>query len=331
MRVLIAYGTRPEQIKLAPIRDALRASGVEVREFETVQSPDLLQNAKPSEVSWKGGLSIGISSVLQNLRLSIQSWRPDILIVQGDTATAFSCALGGWLEGVFVAHVEAGLRTYAEEPWPEEIFRQMISVLAEWHFAPDQIAADNLAREGFENGVFIVGNPVIDTLPPARPQILVTLHRRENWGERIEGALDALQAVAGHATQPTIVVIRHPNWKRWLSDNEDERWPDLHIRDPLPPARFRSWLNLSDVVVTDSGGLQEEAAYFGKPCLVLRTSTERVALAENGAITLVDPDQPSALRAELRLLLDRRSAYGTGGTGERIANILLPELEALNA
>jgi UDP-N-acetylglucosamine 2-epimerase (non-hydrolysing) len=357
--VVVAYGTRPERIKLAPVVDALRERGVDVVEWCSGQQRDLAGSSEHGmrKELWEAGLTCGIANCLDEFEKVVQRIRPACVIVQGDTATAFACAQAAFLARVPVAHVEAGLRTYASEPWPEEAFRRQIAAVATWHFCPDEIAANNVRSETcapmqylipkgtvttepiypgkiiFEtesnvwsiagnDNVHVVGNTAIDTLPPAAMRVLVTLHRRENWGARIERALDVL-----HEVDACVEVIQHPNWNSWMNSEPAERWPKLAFHPPTARERMLIRLRIVDLVVTDSGGLQEEAAHFGTPCLVLRTSTERTALERAGAVTLVHPDKPERLRAALDQALAKRRCYGDGSASEQIADILVRELE----
>ena len=262
---------------------------------------------------------------------------PHAVIVQGDTATAFACAQAAFLARVPVAHVEAGLRTYSDEPWPEEAFRRQIGAVARWHFAPDLDAAHNVISERESHrvvmtteeyraarGIFVVGNTVIDTLPDNTFKVLATLHRRENWGARIQNAIDELATFA-FAGNVFVRIIEHPNWSvQGLTKPAGPIYTP-----PLPREALLDEMRRADLIVTDSGGLQEEAAHFGIDTIVLRTSTERVALARTGAVELVDPDSPTSLRDALEAKLARRRCYGVGDSGKRIAEILVHELTRL--
>lgn len=338
-RIIVAYGTRPEAIKLAPVIDALRARGAEVVEWCSGQSSDLVGSVGGAMPGlWDTGLTTGVAGCIEEFGAYLAQPHVDAaaVVVQGDTATAFACAQAAFLAGVPVAHVEAGLRTYAAEPWPEEAFRRQIAAVARWHFCPDETAARNIAREQGEHervglhalpGVAVVGNPVIDTLPRRPFRVLATLHRRENWGERRQRALRTLIEF-GHCNEGVeVTILRHPNG---TTDYDAEMTPEeqkFWLRDPLPHDEMLRRIADADLVVTDSGGLQEEAAHFGIPCLVLRTSTERVALERSGAVTLVDPDCHSRLRNTLQDALERRFAYGRGDAGAQIAEILLATLD----
>lgn len=325
MKIALAYGTRPETLKFGPVADALRAKGAEVVVFDSVQSPDLT-GSTPSGIIWNDGLVRGIAGCMTSFRDWLRAQQPQAVLVQGDTATAFACALAAFLEGVPVGHVEAGLRTYASEPFPEEALRRMIAPLARWHFCPDLRSEENIWNEIGRNnhaGTFVTGNPIIDTLGRRPLCVLATLHRRENWGGRIGDALLALNQF-GREEGVCIRVVQHPNWSKAVSSLEGLSF--LTLLDPMSHEDMLEEMELSDLIVTDSGGLQEEAAYLGVPCLVLRTSTERTALVANGAVKLIDPDRPEDLRQELDLMLARRHAYGAGDAGERIATILLEQL-----
>lgn len=325
-RVIVAYGTRPERIKLEPVVNALNASGVTADWMFTGQSKDLVSAHMPVMGQWEQGLVTGIAETMRHAERYFNEARPDACIVQGDTATAFACAQAAFLARVPVAHVEAGMRTYADEPWPEEAFRRQIAAVARWHFAPDRYAAENLEAEGAIAGsVFNVGNTLIDTLPPAPFNVLATLHRRENWGARRQRALRELVAF-GHAHGANVRIIRHPNgtadYDAELTPLEQNEW----LAPPMEHADLLDSIRDAALVVTDSGGLQEEAAHFGVPCLVLRTSTERVALERTGAIELIDPDNPGALRSALERAVARRHCYGAGDASARIADVLARDL-----
>lgn len=347
-KIVVAYGTRPEKIKLTSVISALRAEGVDVVEWCSGQSRDFMK------LTYEAMRPDG---TLESLIANILKWFPEYfdgasaVVVQGDTATAYGCALAAWLRGVPVAHVEAGLRTYQHEPFPEEGFRRMIAAMARWHFCPDRDAALNVLHEQgyhhtnaqdweafddevqnylFATGVHVVGNTVIDTLPREPFRVLVTLHRRENWGERITNALGVLREFADKNAGVQVKVVEHPNWDVWAGwlpeagSGPDDNW--LCYVDPKEHDEMLDEIRMADLIVTDSGGLQEEAAHFGVPCLVLRKATERKALEQLGAVRLIDPDEPNALPSALRQELAKRRAYGNGTAGKKIARILMEEL-----
>lgn len=348
LRVVVAYGTRPEKIKLAPVVEALKAEAVEVVEWVSGQSKDLVEGddlVRRWANTWGYGLNHAIGQVISDFDAQLLLWKTakkpaDCVVVQGDTATAFACAQAAFLARVPVAHVEAGLRTYECEPWPEEAFRRQIAAVARWHFCPDIDALVNVMcevsknREGWnaqeieDKRVFVVGNTVIDTLPRAPFRVLVTLHRRENWGARLTRALATIDAFSLNPGV-RVSIIRHPNWSaaapEWNVENFVS-YGSTELLAPMPREDLLAELREADLVVTDSGGLQEEAAHFGVPCLVLRTSTERVGLLRTGAVELVDPDSLTALRDALEAKLARRRAYGVGDSGKQIARILVEQL-----
>lgn len=326
-RVLAVYGTRPEQIKLAPVVAALEVRGFAVDTLHTGQSKDLASGSATMRLRsdvWSGGLAHGAAITMQEVTRRIEGLY-DAVLVQGDTASAFAGATAAFLANVPVGHVEAGLRTYASEPHPEEALRRAIAPFARWHFAPDEDAARNLKNEGVADWhVQVVGNTVIDTLPPMRLRVLATLHRRENWGARISAAIARLREFSAHEGVE-VTLVRHPNWAVHQNELPDETESFRYV-PPLAREELLAELASASLLVTDSGGLQEEAAHFGVPALVLRTSTERTALERLGAVQLVDPDSHLKLKFHLMKHLYRRTAYGRGDAAEKIATILDNEL-----
>jgi UDP-N-acetylglucosamine 2-epimerase (non-hydrolysing) len=319
---------------MAPVEAALKTAGAEVLVWDSGQSPDLT-GTQQAAVIWADGMTRGVASVLPAFRLWLQQQAPvAAVLVQGDTATAFACALTAWLEGISVGHVEAGLRTYSSEPFPEEGFRRMIAPIARWHFCPDEGSRKNLQRELHGSvldsfwspsaTIAVTGNPLIDTLPKRPLRLLVTLHRRENWGARIGDALLAInQFCREHEAFAT--VIRHPNWTRAVPFSPEDL-TNVFLSGPVPHERLLEMLESTDLIVTDSGGLSEEAAHYGVPCLILRTATERKALEEAGAVEVIDPDRPNALAAALAHEASKRKCYGAGDSGARIARLLMDAL-----
>jgi UDP-N-acetylglucosamine 2-epimerase (non-hydrolysing) len=281
--------------------------------------PALLQRKR-----WRS-LAEGMAEQLNLLSTRLPALAPvGAVLVQGDTASAFACAQAAWLAGVPVAHVEAGLRTYRREPWPEEGFRRQIGAIARWHFAPDGDAIRNLVREGVPSAhCFNVGNTVIDTLPAAPLRVLATLHRREIWGTQLTTLLSELYRFADTAPAGSVelCVVRHPNWAS-SGGVSHERW----TVEPMKRERMLERLRWADLVVTDSGGLQEEAAHFGRETLVLRDATERKALEQAGAVKLISPSKPAELLRELEHRLERRRCYGAGNASELIAEEMVRQL-----
>lgn len=343
MKILTVAGTRPEDLKLAPVEEELRERGHSIRCWRSGQSPDLTDE-EPDLLAWRiweDGLEYGISQILNELTSLLRvDDTYDCLLVVGDTATAFAGAVAGFLVEVPVGHVEAGLRTYEREPWPEEAFRGAIARFADFHFAPSQRAAEKVYSEinpppiyrlsGItqfreEDDVYITGNPSIDALGGSAPlHVVATFHRRENWGERIENALSVLHGLAeDDLFHPW--VFTHPNWTEALS-GDLSRFSNIHFCDPTSHDVFLDEIEAADIVVTDSGGVQEECAALGTDCLVYRTSTERKALQELDAVELIDPRKPEQLRERLSTEIRKRTAYGRGDAAEKIVDVLEEEL-----
>lgn len=339
MKIAAVFGTRPERIKLEPVVAALEERGVEVVWIFTNQSPDLVEAVDDDETAWEGlaewsNLNHGLREALVLVQNVLEDESADALLVQGDTATAFAGAVAGFLAEVPVGHVEAGLRTYRREPWPEEAFRGAIARFARWHFCPDRDSYLNLVDEGVGrlDNAWTTGNPVIDTLPQKPFSVLVTLHRRENWGRPINRAIDNLYYFVTEHENVRVDCIRHPNWGSW-GRPADPDWDaaaaldGLIFHEPVDHDEFLEMMQNSDLVVTDSGGLQEEAARFGVDCIVYRSETERTALRDAGAVSVVDPSEPEKLAQALREAHRKRFCYGYGDAGEQIAEILVRELE----
>lgn len=348
-------GTRPEAIKCAPV--LLRArddTDIQTELIATSQHRQLQDEALQAF-----GLSIDFDLDLMQPRSDLtrlvgEAWRglsrrfeerrPDIVLVQGDTTTAFIAALSAFYQKIPVAHIEAGLRTYNKAmPYPEETNRRMISAAADLHFAPTRGARDNLVGERIDPAsILITGNPGIDAFlwmaERASPQtirrseseslIVATCHRRENWGANIESICRALAEITQKALNARIVFAVHPNpavrepVERLLGDVER-----IELRDALPYPEMAGLLAASDLVLTDSGGIQEEAPALGKPVIVLRETTERPEGVEGESALLVGANRQRIVEAALSLLTDnvvysrhaqRRSPYGDGHAAERI-------------
>jgi UDP-N-acetylglucosamine 2-epimerase (non-hydrolysing) len=310
--VIVAIGTRPDVIKMRPVIDELRRRNIEIRVWWSGQGRDIQDGAvlpvdcDIGNVEWSKGLSEGIGECVRVFGRYISKYPGDIVVVHGDDGTAYGAAVGAFLQGNILAHVEAGLRTYERTPWPEEAFRKSIGAMASVHFAVDEISRDNLYREKVNGAVYTVGNTVVDTIDVPKIKGLVTLHRRENWGEYI---FNTLSVISGYSDDIDFICIRHPNWKVHLGGYD---LPDnLSYVDPIGRDEFQRALKGVDICITDSGGLQEECALLGIPCYVMRESTERQALKENKAITLCTT--PETLANELAQYVYRRYTYGKPG------------------
>ncbi len=367
--VLILFGTRPEAIKLSPVNAALRArpESVEVRVVSTGQHDELLASALSSlDMEIDANLEIMrpdqdlydvATACLGRLGSTIRSLKPDVVVVQGDTATVFFGALAGFFEKLQIAHVEAGLRSYHKwAPYPEEMFRRMTDVLTDHYFAPTRAAKQNLIDEGFpEERINVTGNTVVDAvqalarsgrpienaeldavLNSGRRLVLVTLHRRESFGEPLREAFGALRTLALERPEYVFVYPVHPNPNVVGPAREVLGGiPNFRLLDPLSYADLVAVLSRAWIVFTDSGGIQEEAPSFGLPVLVLREVTERPEGLAAGVAALVGTSADKILRIG-RELLENETArrdmaqaanpYGDGRAGERIADILLHRL-----
>jgi UDP-N-acetylglucosamine 2-epimerase len=366
---LILLGTRPEAIKLAPVARALHAreEGIDVKVVSTGQHDDLLESALASlELSIDEDLSImrpnqdlydiGIEC-LERLRPTLRRIEPDVVVVEGDTATVFFGALAGFYEHARVAHVEAGLRSHDKwAPFPEEIYRRLTDVVSDYFFAPTFGSRANLLAEGVpEEKINVTGNTVIDAVRalaggerpiehPALKQaletdkriVLVTAHRRESFGEPIREAFGALKTLAEQHPDDLFVYPVHPNPNVLKPAREMlSTVSNFHLLEPLSYSDLVHALARSYLVITDSGGIQEEAPSFGRPVLVLREVTERPEGVEAGVVELVGTDRELIVRRGGELLDDSeayarmagaRNPYGDGHAGERIADILIHNL-----
>ncbi|MGD2152561.1 MAG: UDP-N-acetylglucosamine 2-epimerase (non-hydrolyzing) [Gemmatimonadales bacterium] len=368
-RVLILLGTRPEAIKLAPVARALRAreEAVDVRVVSTGQHDALLDSALASlELTVDDDLGImrpdqdlydiGVAC-LRVLRPLLRSLEPDVVVVEGDTATVFFGALAGFFERTQVAHVEAGLRSRDKwAPFPEEIFRRLTDVTTDHYFAPTAGARANLVAEGVPEGrINVTGNTVVDAvralagsgapvsdsalreiLESGRRIVLVTAHRREAFGAPLREAFGALRTLAESHPDDVFVYPVHPNPNvQGAAQELLSGTPNFRLLEPLAYSDLVHVLARSWLVLTDSGGIQEEAPSFGVPVLVLREVTERPEGVEAGVARLVGTSRERILEQGGELLDDReahgrmaqaQNPYGDGRAGERIADILVHRL-----
>ena len=369
MKILSIIGTRPEAIKMAPVIQKLSTTpGIQSSVCVTAQHREMLDQVlslfeirpdhdlnvmQPGQdlTEMTGRILIGVRGILLEEK-------PDIVLVQGDTTTAFAGALAAFYQRTPVAHVEAGLRTsdiYA--PWPEEVNRRMLATFATYHFPPTKAAAENLHREGIAaTACLISGNTVIDalhqviarlqgdpalaaaqamrlpSLDPLRRLILVTGHRRENFGAGFERICNALVDIASRSDVQIIYPV-HPNpsvqepVQRLLG-----KLPNVHLIPPLDYLAFVHLMAQAYLVITDSGGVQEEAPALGKPVLVMRDTTERPEAVAAGTVLMVGTDR-ERIRAAAFTLLDDSHAYqrmlrahnpyGDGRAADRIVAHLL--------
>jgi len=346
VRVVTVCGTRPEAIKLAPVVHALRAdpdledvlciTGQHRQMLDQVlQVFDLTPDHDINLMKPGQDLSYVTSAALEGVGRVIDQITPDWLIVQGDTTTAFAAALAAFYRKVKVAHVEAGLRTGdIYSPWPEEMNRKLVGAIATLHFPPTKLAAQNLRREGVpEDAICVTGNTVIDALRwmdnrlsqddkfraalearfssflnSGRRLILVTGHRRENFGHGLEQVALGLRDLADRGDVEVVYPV-HLNPRVQQTANTILSGHDnIHLIDPLEYAPFITLMRRAYLIVTDSGGIQEEAPSLGKPVLVTRDTTERPEAITSGAARLVGTDRKALVSAATELL-DDREAY----------------------
>ncbi len=296
------------------------------------------------------GLHQLTSAIVLKTQAVFEDFQPDFVFVHGDTTTSFAASLSAFYSGIKVAHVEAGLRTYQKlAPYPEEMNRHLTAVLADIHFAPTQTAANNLLSEGISKNVFVTGNTVIDALMDAvllineesaevrelknkidfsKKIILFTGHRRENFGNGFEEIFSALQVITKDRDDVVIVYPVHPNPKvKEVAEKYFDTSDKIHLVAPLNYGAFIWLMKQSYIILTDSGGIQEEAPSLGKPVLVLREVTERPEAVEAGTVLLVGTDQQKIIDTTIRLLDDTpfyeqmsaiNNPYGDGKACDRI-------------
>ncbi len=365
MKVLFVFGTRPEAIKMAPIVQAMAREPelFQTRICVTAQHREMLDhvldifNIHPDYdldlMSEEQALSSLTARILNALGPIVGKENPDWLLVQGDTTTTAVASLVAYYHRVKIGHVEAGLRTHDKlQPFPEEINRRIVAIVADMHFSPTETARENLIREGInERDVFVTGNTAIDALfqilqrrydfhngpladiPFDKRIILVTAHRRENFGKPIRSICKALEAIASsYADDVHIVYPVHlnPNVTRPVHALLNNI-PNITLLKPLPYHAFIHLMNRSHIVLTDSGGLQEEAPSLGKPVLVLRRVTERPEAVQAGTAKVIGTETERIVQ-ETRRLLDNPAAYaemanavnpyGDGHAAERICEAL---------
>jgi UDP-N-acetylglucosamine 2-epimerase (non-hydrolysing) len=335
--VCIVLGTRPEAIKLAPVIQAFQqADDFNTRVVLTGQHREMVAQVMElfglkadrdlALMAPKQTLTHVTCSALQGLKEEFEQFRPELVLVQGDTTTAFASALAAFYEQIPVGHVEAGLRTdNIMDPYPEEANRRLISQLAQLHFAPTEVSAANCRASGVVGEVCITGNTVIDALllmaekaPPfelpgldvdKQRLILATVHRRENWGERLQeigrGFLQVLDRFPDTAL--LLPLHRNPTVREPLQALLGNH-PRAFLTEPLDYDRLVAAMRGATLLLTDSGGLQEEAPALGKPVLVLRRTTERPEAVDAGTAKLIGTDAADILR-ETALLLENSEAY----------------------
>lgn len=364
VRIMSVFGTRPEAIKMCPLVKELAArDGLESLCCVTAQHRQMLDSVlevfgvKPEwdlDIMTPRQTLSGITSkCLLGMDEAIDELKPDMILVHGDTSTTFAGALSAYYHQVAVGHVEAGLRTYDKyAPFPEEMNRVLTSSIADLHFCPTAGNKENLLREGRSpEGIFITGNTVIDALKTTvrkdyrfasgelnrlpygeKKILLVTCHRRENYGEPIKNIMLALRQIAEEHRDVELVYPVHLSpVVREAVDRYLRGAPRVHLIDPLPADEMHNLMDRCYMVLTDSGGLQEEAPALGKPVLVLRRETERPEAVAAGTVKLAGVVQDDIVTMAGRLIEDRRAyeemaravnPYGDGNACRRIADAI---------
>jgi UDP-N-acetylglucosamine 2-epimerase (non-hydrolysing) len=374
-RIMIVFGTRPEAIKMAPIVAVIRRDlSIDLRVCVTGQHRQMLDQVlalfkivpdydlslmRPGQT-----LTELTQNVLSGMEHVFQEWRPDLLLVHGDTTTTFGASLAAYYQRIPVGHVEAGLRTGdIYSPWPEEINRCMVSTIAALHFAPTKSSRDNLLRENVQSSkIFVTGNTVIDSLldisakiegnadlqaelearfsflDSRRKLILVTGHRRENFGVGFKSICHGLAELAYRSDVQIVYPVHlNPNVQEPVLQILGEA-KNIHLISPQDYLPFVYLMKRSMIILTDSGGIQEEAPSLGKPVLVMRENTERPEAVVAGTVKLVGTNSRK-LVSSVTTLLDNPSIYrqmtanansnpyGDGHSAERIVNILRSHLK----
>lgn len=368
-KVMTVFGTRPEAIKMAPVIQALNTrDSIDSLVVVTAQHREMLDqvlnlfNIKPRydlDLMRHGQTLAGLTcGVMEGIDRIISEEKPDMVLVQGDTTTTFTSALTAFYHKIPIGHIEAGLRTGSKySPWPEEINRKLTGVMADLHFAPTGVSRDNLLREGVPTDkIFVTGNTVIDALlDTVKPEysfnkalndilhankdkrlILMTTHRRENWGEPMRQIYQALKTVLSEFPDTYVIFPMHKNpTVRKVVDEVLGKNDRVHLIEPVDYEPFVNLEAKAYLILTDSGGIQEEAPSLGKPVLVVRDTTERPEAVDAGTVLLVGTKYERVLDNLRKLLSDQEAyermsktanPYGDGFASKRIAEIVADHL-----
>ena len=363
-KVMLVFGTRPEAIKMCPLVNELKKRrNIETIVCVTGQHRQMLDQVLEafsvvpdydlSIMKDKQTLFDVTVNILERIKTVLEEVKPDVVLVHGDTSTTFVTALACFYLQISVGHVEAGLRTYnIYSPYPEEFNRQAVSIISQYNFAPTELSKQNLLKEGKNSeSIYVTGNTAIDALKTTvradytHPEldwangsrlIMITAHRRENLGEPMRHMFKAIRRVMDEHPDVKAIYPIHMNpvvreiANEYLGD--DDR---IHIIEPLDVLDFHNFLSRSYLILTDSGGIQEEAPSLGKPVLVMRDTTERPEGIAAGILKLVGTGEETIYREFSRLLSDKTeydamskasNPYGDGHACERIADILVKDL-----
>jgi UDP-N-acetylglucosamine 2-epimerase (non-hydrolysing) len=372
--IAFIFGTRPETIKMYPvIREAKKypelVKPIIVLSAQHREMMDQMVNLFEIEPDFdlnimKHGQSLSELNSLLLLKLEeiLQKSKPDLVLVQGDTTTTFSGALAAFYQKIKVGHIEAGLRTGKKYyPYPEEINRRLTTILADYHFAPTKNAVQDLYKEGIaKDKIFLSGNTVIDTLmlmqnkrfrfsdnrinkaiSMGKKILLVTMHRRENWGQPLVNLSQALFNLSKKQTDLVIVFPLHKNPQiRGIVYKYLQEEDNIILTEPLDYQEMANMMSLSSLVLTDSGGIQEEAPALGKPVLILRSETERPEVVQIGAAKLVGTKTENIEKeieklffsdAEYQKMVKNKSPYGDGQAAKRIMEYILYQYHLIDS
>ena len=362
IKVLSIFGTRPEAIKMAPlVKELEKRDGIESVVCVTAQHREMLDqvlevfNIKPDfdlNIMKQGQtLSEITSRVLEGLEYVIKEVKPDIVLVHGDTTTSFAGALAAFYNQVDIGHVEAGLRTNNKySPYPEEMNRQMVDCMTDIFFAPTEVSKANLLKENTdEDKIYVTGNTAIDAMSttishnythPALEWldendklILLTAHRRENLGDNMRNIFTAVKNIVDNTTNIKVIYPIHLNPKvREIANEIFKDTKKVKLIEPLDVFDFHNFMDKSYLILTDSGGIQEEAPSLGKPVLVLRDTTERPEGIDAGTLKLVGTNEKIIYEETMKLLTDEKeynamakakNPYGDGHASERIVDAIV--------
>lgn len=361
IKVLSIFGTRPEAIKMAPLVKQLESrKEIESIVCVTAQHREMLdQVLKTFEIEPDYDLNIMkqgqtlidiTSSALMGVDNVLKEAKPDIVLVHGDTSTTFAGALAAFYNQVAIGHVEAGLRTYNKySPYPEEMNRQMVDCMTDMFFAPTTLSRENLIKENISpEKIYVTGNTAIDAMSTTvdvqyhhkeldwldgDKMILLTAHRRENLGEPMKNIFRGIKKVLDNVPNIKVIYPIHKNpLVRAAADEIFSNCDRVKLIEPLEVFDFHNFQNLAHIILTDSGGIQEEAPSLGKPVLVLRDTTERPEGIDAGTLKLVGTDTEVIYRETMRLLTDNAeyermskasNPYGDGHASERIVDAII--------
>ena len=362
IKVMSIFGTRPEGVKMAPlVKELERRKEIESIVCVTAQHRQMLDqvletfNIKPDydlNIMKQGqSLSEITSRALTGLESVIKDVKPDIVLVHGDTTTTFAGALAAFYNQVAIGHVEAGLRTYDKySPFPEEMNRQMVDCMTDLYFAPTIVSKENLLKEDIqEEKIFVTGNTVIDAMSttvkndythpelewikPNEKMILLTAHRRENLGEPMRHIFKAIRRIVDEFDDVKVIYPIHLNpLVRSVANEVFAGCDKVKLIEPLEVFDFHNFQNKSYIILTDSGGIQEEAPSLGKPVLVLRDTTERPEGISAGTLKLVGTNEETIYNETKKLLTDNKeyekmshasNPYGDGHASERIVDAII--------